>query len=265
MITKKEGNKMYISGTIKDRAIAYYKPNIIDFHSEGIETSKVTMSYKGELTLKRKTGLERRLIQRQEELIEKEINKTQALSNLKYPEINKEVLNTLKLIFRTDRQFSFALFEYFYRLVILSSTKEELLNRITSLKELIDNLEKDTTQIDLELLIYLFLKEKQDISLSQAKEQKLHIIESEILSDKLEEIITFGEFISPKRVPIIANTLSTDLEASLLVAPLYFAIPSEQNASNFLYYCKNRELTKQQVKSNSTPLRIPTNLQKLIR
>lgn len=260
---------MYISGSIKKKTIEFYKPNIISFGENELMTDKIVLTYDGELlVLPWNITLEKKLIAKQESLISQGIDKTLFVSNKKFTNINAKIKQTLQKIERTDRRYTFILFECFYNLIILSLNKEELMIRVEEFENFINWLEtEEINQIDLDILISLFLNKKEydQESLKIAKEKKFQIIEEEILTESLNKIITFGEFISPNRVPKVANTLATDIESSKLVLPIYFAIPNELDANKFLNLCRTPDLDETLVKKNATRLRIPSNIQNLIR
>lgn len=260
---------MYISGSIKKKTVEFYKPSIISFSDQEFMTNKTILNYDGELlVLPWDKPIEQKLIKKQEDLIMSGIEKTLFVSTKKFNNVSLEITRILQKIKATERKYSFALFECLYKLVILANTKDELILRLQEFEIFINWLDTEKiNQIDLELLISLFLKkEKYDKeTLKQAKEQKFYIIEEEILSEALYKIIIFGEFTSPSRVSKVASTLCQDIEYSKLVLPIYFAIPSELDANNFLKLCRTPDLDEEQVKRNARLLRIPNNLQNLIR
>lgn len=259
---------MYVSGTLKKKTIEFYKPTITYFDKEGIAIKDGSFNYDGELLMPPwEKSIEIKLIKRQEEHIQKGIDKTRFLTNMKYPKLISEINRILKIIKETDRKYSFALFETFYKIILASESKQDCLIRIKGFEIFLNWLEKEEiNQIELELLIKLFLERKNydKESLQRQKEETFHIKEDEILSESIHEIITFGEFLSPSRVPKIANSLN-DIELSKLVLPIYFAISKEKDANDFLKMCRIAELDQEQVKRNATRMRIPSNIQNLIR
>lgn len=259
---------MYVSGTLKKKTSEFYKPTITLFDEEGIAIKIGSFNYDGELLMTPwEKSSEIKLIKRQEEHIQKGIDKTRFLTNMKYPKLKSEINRMLKIIKETDRKYSFALFEAFYELILASESKQDCLIRIKDFKIFLNWLEnQEINQIELELLIKLFLERKNydKESLQRKKEETFHIKEEELLSESLNEIITFGEFLSPNRVPKIASSLN-DIESSKLVLPIYFAISSDLDALKFLKMCRIPDLDEEQVKRNATRMRIPKNIQNLIR
>lgn len=260
---------MYISGTLKKKTVEFYKPSINNFSDQEFMTDKIILNYDGELlVLPWDKPIEQKLIKKQEALIESGIEKTIFVSTKKFNNIKLEITRILQKVKTTERKYSFALFECLYKIIISADTKDELILKLQEFEIFINWLDtQEINQIDLEVLISLFLKRgKYDQeTLKKAKEQKFHVIEEEILSEDLYKTIIFGEFVSPSRVSKVASTLHQDIEYSKLVLPIYFAIPNELEANQFLKLCRTPDLDEEQVKKNARLLRIPTNLQNLIR
>ena len=113
---------MYVSGKLKDKTINFYKSTITNFDSEGIEAIEANISYDGELILPPwDKGKELKLERKQEEIINRGIEKTKNLAHQKYFSLKYEVDKMITMICSTPRKYSFALFECYYQ-VILSST-----------------------------------------------------------------------------------------------------------------------------------------------
>lgn len=260
---------MYVSGTLKNKVIDFYKPSITAYSEEGLMTDKIVFGYDGEiLTPPWDQALEKKLSKREEALIEQGIEKTLFITSKKFPSIHFDVKRMLLNLKNIDRKYAYALFECLYEMIISINTKDELAHRLQTFSSFINNLDEiSQNQIDLDILISLFLQGKDcNIeNLKLAKEQKFHVIEEEILSEDLYKTIIFGEFVSPTRVSKVASTLNQDIEYSKLVLPIYFAIPNELEANQFLKLCRTPDLDEEQVKKNARLLRIPTNLQNLIR
>lgn len=260
---------MYVSGTLKKKTVEFYKPSITNFSDQEFMTDKIILNYDGELlVLPWDKPIEQKLIKKQEDLISNGIEKTLFVSSRKFNNVKLEITRILQKVKTTERKYSFALFECLYQLIISADTKDELILRLQEFETFINWLDtQEINQIDLEVLMSLFLKkDKYDQeSLKKAKEQKFHIIEEEILSEDLYKIILFGEFTSPTRIPKIASALHQDIEYSKLVLPIYFAIPNELDANQFLKLCRIPDLDSEKVKKNARLLRIPANLQNLIR
>ena len=259
---------MYVSGTLKDKAITFYKPKIMNFSENEFMTNKILFSYDGEIiSLPWDKDKITKLAKRQELLIQKFMENILVLASKKYPSLKTEIQKMFQIIIKTPRKFTYGLFECLYE-TIISSNKDELLKRLTKLELLINYLEEENiNQIDFDIIRTLFLKQKDydKTSLFEEKVKKFHIIDEEIPTNTLRTIITFGEFISPKRVPKIASTLNQDIKYSNMVLPIYFAIPNELDANKFLMLCKNSSLDEEQIKKNATRLRIPENITNLIR
>lgn len=269
MIMKKGKNNMYISGSLKDKTINFYKAKINSFDDQGINTPQMNIEYDGKLIFPPwEQPLEQKLKARQEKLITQGQEKAAVFSKMKYSSLKSEINKTLALILSTNRKHTFALLECFYKLLITSDHISEMKNRLDEFHDLINYLEEEHfNQIEINLLLKLFLTKKSwdHAMLTQAKETEFHIKEDEILSESLEEIITFGEFTSPTRVPKIANTIASDIEYSKMILPLYFSIPDELTANKFLTLCRKQNLDREQIKRNASKLNIPENLQNLIR
>ena len=80
---------MYVSGTLKNKVIDFYKPSITAFSEEGLMTDKIVFGYDGEiLTPPWDQALEKKLIKREEALIEQGIEKTLFITSKKFPSIS---------------------------------------------------------------------------------------------------------------------------------------------------------------------------------
>ena len=259
---------MYISGKLKDKTINFYKPTITNFDSEGIDAIEANISYNGELILPPwNESIESKLKRKQEELINRGIEKTKELANKKYFSLKYEIDKTITIICATPRKYSFALFECYYQVILSSTSITNLVLRTREFKKFLESITNENiNQIDLEIKIALFLNRQayNQEETNRAKDAKFNIDHEEILSSSLEEIVTFGEFASPNRVRKIASNL-TDIEASKLVLPIYFAIPDEVRANKFLALCRTPDLDEGHIKRSLKKLELPSNYQNLIR
>lgn len=268
MIMKKGKNNMYVSGSLKDKTINFYKAKINSFDEQGINTSHMSIEYDGHLIFPPwEQTLEQKLKIRQEKLISTEQEKTVLFSKMKYSFLKREINKILAMILSTNRKHTYALLECFYKLIMTSDHTSEIKNRLDELRDLISYIEaEEFNQIEIDLLLKLFLSKKEwnHTMLTQAKEETFHIKEDEILSESLTNLITFGEFASPTRVPKIANTLASDIEYSKMILPLYFAIPDEVTANKFLTLCRKPDLDIEQIKRNASKLNIPESVNKFV-
>lgn len=259
---------MYISGILKDKTINFYKPTITNFDHEGFDAIEANISYDGELILPPwNKDKEIALEHKQEELINRGIEKTKALTSQKYFSLKYEVDKTIMMIYATPRKYSFALFECYYQIILSSTSITNLILRSKEFKKLLESIvNENINQIDLDIKIALFLNHHSfdQRETHRAKDIKFNINHHDIPSSSLEEIITFGEYVSPNRVPKIANNL-TDIEASKLVLPIYFAISDEKQANKFLALCRTPELDEEYIKRSLKKLKLPNNYQNLIR
>ena len=260
---------MYVSGELKEKTINFFKKDIINFDIEEIKTTRLNISYHGEITSPPwENNYVAKLKKRQEELITAKEENIKLFVKLKFPLINLEIHRLLLTILQTSRKYTFSLLECFYQLIMNANSIDALMEKLKEFAKLIYYIDsKEYDQIDLPIVLELFLKEKDysEDSLRKRKSEKFHLNEDEILTESLREIATFGEFASPNRVPKIANTLMKEMETSQLIAPIYFAIPDELTANKFLKLCRNPQIEEEQIKKNATLLRIPNNLQNLIR
>ena len=256
---------MYVSGKLKDKTIEFYKPRITEITEGGFLANKAFIGYDGSLIDKSK---ELKLIPKQEYYLKKENDKTNFLITKNFREIRTETNKIIKKIMDTNRKFTYALFECFYELVLSSKNTDELLSKYLEFLDFIDYVElENPNQIDLDILIklYLYSTSYDRKTLNQAKLKKFCLKSEDIPTSSLEKIITFGEFVSPTRVAKVASTLKEDIERSNLILPTYFAIPDEATANKFLNSCRNEFLDEEQIKKNAARLRIPNNIQNLIR
>ena len=260
---------MYVSGELKEKTIEFLKKNMINFDKEGISTEKLYMSYYGEIRVPPwENNYLTKLKKRQEDLIATKEEDIKFLTDLKFPLIHIEICRLLQIIFQTSRKYTFSLLECFYYLIMNASNANNLMKKLKEFNNFISYIDtQNYNQIELTILFELFLREKEytESSLRESKIEKFHIREDEIATESLREIVTFGEFASPSRVPKIATTINEEIDTSSLVAPIFFAIPDDQIANKFLKLCRTPNLDEEQVKKNATLLRIPNNLQNLIR
>lgn len=265
---------MYVSGSLKDKTVNFYKDKMIDFDEYSFNTSEVLLSYDGCLSfVPWESKKSDKLSKNQELYINKLIENIKLLNyynckcgtyNIAMQSMYKKVL---EYIMKTNRKITYALLECFYKLIV---SQEGIVNQIRRFYILIDYLNQniDTlTQVNLDVIIELFLNKfsytKDDIY--AFKKDKFKIDERDIIDEEIYKLVLLGQFIAPNRLPVIANSLYSYNEFTKYVVPIYLTIKNDKDANQFLYSCKNPNLSFEQIEKNATLCRTPNNLINMVR
>jgi len=261
---------MYLSGTLKTKAINFYKEQMTSFGTDYFVSQDLTIMIDGSISSLPfdKTSTVDKLKSKQEFYIAKGIKNMENLANAKNYNIsllNKEI----NALFYAPRTYAFALFECLYKLIKNAKSKNDLESKLKSFQVFrmyVDSIE-NISQVELDILIELFLSGtsymKEDIAIRE--ETKFKISDTEHLSYETQEIISLGKFIAPNRVPIIARTLQSNNEMTRYVAPIYFAIRNEENARRFLNYCSQENYDNPiHITNCAKACGVPENLRKMV-
>lgn len=264
---------MYVSGTLKNKTINFYKEKMTSFDTSGIYTSDNSLTYEGELTfVPWASEIEKKLINKQNIYISK---LKENISNVLYIKFSNKRCGTqyfyydsivkkiLKKIDETNPKLIFALLECLYAL-IKNTDNDNLNEKLNEFQNLIDYLNNNAeilNQTDIDIICTRFLNNQgYDLdSLLKYKIRTFRINEKELTDSTVYELYRLGEFIAPTRLATISKELLYE-ELSRVIAPIYFAIKDERLAKQFLNSCKQSNLTSEQIIKNATRMRIPSNL-----
>lgn len=258
---------MYVSGTLKDKAIDFYREKMVSFDNEQFQTEDASFSYDGQLVLSNKEKYEK-LIERQEMLIDKKIERIREFNIPGHLGLLLCVI--LETIRSTPRNYTYALLDCLSNLILscsYSSSLETCLYRFQNFISYLMNLTTPITQVELDLIVSLFLNDSYYSScfVQREGEKKFHLGSVDSLSMEAQELIQLGEFVAPNRVSVIAQDLQNENEFSHYVAPIYFALRNEKQASFFLHLCRDSSLDDRNIEKNARLARVPNNLIQMVR
>lgn len=255
---------MQISGSLKRKAVDFYRENI-DFYSDKyFKTDNITFFYDGIL----RSNSDKALRDRQEALILNGIENT--LKKAYTRDINSAlVAKELELIQNTPRNMSYALFECFYKLVVTATASDDFklkVYRFAKFREYLCSLDH-FTQWELDIMINLFLR---DLSFKfnslKSEEERLFGISSDIYDLSVEYLINFGKFIAPYRVHNIAKDIERNIPCMDYVATIYFALKSDDQAELFKKWCMTEShLDFDKIMGKAELCKIPEPLVKLVK
>ncbi|MBE6154943.1 MAG: hypothetical protein E7163_05195 [Firmicutes bacterium] len=255
---------MYISGSLKDKTVKFYKEKMISYNDFGFNTDEVSMGYDGSLNYTPwNNNKQQTLENKQKKYINEGIVNTLNLLKQKYL-YKEEVLNLITIINNSHNSVKYILFECLYKLILSVNTNYQLKHEIKRFRLLLEYLNtfNNIYQVNLDIIIKLFLNNqpytKNDIY--EAKKEKFKIDERDITDTETYNLMLLGEFIAPNRVPIIANTLLSNNEFGKYVLPIYFGINDDKMATKFLQSSRNSDIDLEQIEKNAILQRIPSNL-----
>ena len=242
-------NNMYVSGSLKNKTINFYKENMNDFSYNSFSTPDVLLNYDGNLIFSPwRNYISITLQNKQKKYIEEGIKKTKKLIVQKeLSNLRKDIIDVIDTLRCTNQKYAY-----------------ELSLKIIDFKDLIEYLNnlESLNQIDLDIIIQLFINNKTYTKddIFDAKAHKFKIDERDITDSLLYEITLLGEFIAPHRVKYIAKYLYKYNEFSKYVLPTYFAIKDDKQAQSFLNNCRTSNLDFDQIEKNAILNHVPTNL-----
>lgn len=244
---------MKMSGSFKNFFITRQKQNLWEYDSTAIFLGEYSLTYDGELvtTPWNEENLQKILSYQRKKINAGITNTRNMISEKSY---KKELRELVNLIAKTEENIEYALFETFYSFVMHAHYKElpPFINKFHQLITDLNNYEY-LSQIDLDIILTLF-KQGLDYSSEDIRKHKKSFfkIEEDELDINERNLLYLGEFIAPKRVPIISSTLQSDFELSQKILPIYFTIPEETKATSFLQSCQTPDLTDDKIIKNAT-------------
>lgn len=263
-------DELYVSGSIFKKSVQFYREKILNFNEDGISLDWGLFDSRGCLAfLPWEDNLKQQLIKRQNKIIYDKADNIKFLIKQNNLQIfNQLIRETLNMIMKTKRYLTCALLEAFNQLLCKTDNKAQLLIRVTEFQKFIGQLESldDLSQNDLDCLIYLFLNNRpfDKESLLEFK-QKTFNIRYENLERLLKSTVKLGEMIAPERIGKIATYLTNMPTEASLVAPIYFALKSEEIADNWLNLNMEPDIDLEKIEKNARVLRIPNNLINIVR
>jgi len=262
---------MYVSGTLKNRTVDFYKSKMFDFDDKAFYTDDISVSYDGAIIIPPWDSKKlETLNNKQNKYIKNGIERIHLLiMEKRILNIEKEVLKIIDLINNTNRNISFKLFEAFYKILNLARSYKFVLYNINRFHILIDHLNKldNIKQVDLDIIIDLFLRNLSydEENIVRAKIDKFKIDERDIDDTFIYKLVLLGEFIAPDRLSIVSSTLTSYNEFTKYVVPIYFSIKDDRQAELFLRYCRTYDLNFEQIEKNALRCRVPNNLINMVR
>ena len=276
--------ELYLSGSLKNKAINFYRDRITNFDNESVTFPKGQLFYDGALVLDNKSQLEILSLREEKQilnyahLIDQKIKQNYAdkTINVNHKDfyITDIVLKMIKIILNTNRKFTFILIEQFYNIINNSITlkldiKDILDQYAKLLKCFINN--NDLNQIEITLIMDLFLKnyefnEYPSINLRDEKKKAFLIDENDEAFNDIKDIILLGEFIAPQRLKTVATDLKSHNPLTNIIAPIYFLIKDPNQAANFLSSCQKENLTTddlEAITAKSKELHLALNIKNL--
>lgn len=226
---------MQISGSLKRKAIDFYREDTDYYSDKYFKTDNITFFYDGLL----RSNNDKALRDRQEALILNGMENT--LKKACTMDINSAlVAKELELIQNTPRNMSYALFECFYKLVVTASTSDDFklkVYKFAKFREYLCSLDS-FTQWELDIMINLFLRNLSYKPNSlKSEEERLFGISNDNCDKSLEYLINFGKFIAPHRVHNIAKDVERSIFCIDYIATIYFALKSDDQAELFRKWC----------------------------
>lgn len=256
-------NELYLSGSLKNKTINYYREHIASFDHESISFPKGKLYYDGSLVLDNKKQLEILFLREEKQILnyahlihekakQNYLDKTFTI-NYKDFYITDIIDKIIKILLTTNRKFTFVLFECLLNIINnsnLKNIKDNLDQYAKLLKCFINN--EDLNQIEITLIMDLFLNnykfnEYPRINLQEEKQKAFLIDENDEAFNDIKDIILLGEFIAPKRLKSISNDLKNKMPFTNLIAPLYFLIENPNQAASFLNSCRKDNLTIEEI------------------
>jgi len=255
---------MYVSGSLKDKTINFYKEKMHSYDDFGFITDEASIGYDGSLNFTPwNYNKHQKLENKQKKYINDGIIKILNLLKEKYL-FKEEVLNLITIINNSHDCVKYMLFERLYKLILSVNTNYQLKQEVKRFRLLIEYLNtcNKINQIDLDIIINLFLNNqafsKDDVY--EVKKEMFKIEERDITDIETYNLVLLGEFIAPNRVPLVASTLLSNNEFSKYILPIYFSINDDKLAAKFLLSTKSSDISLEQIEKNALLQRIPSNL-----
>lgn len=266
---------MYVSGSLKKQSIDFYKSKMTGYHRECIITPDVTFYTSGELIFTSWTNHHEATLESHKEekiaKIEQDIILLPFLKSQKcgtsvslYQPALKEAIADIHSL---GKQNDYILLECLKNITVNTSL-DHLRAELLRFQQLLAYVRRnELTSLELEILIYFYLKKK-DYNPKLIKEEiirRFQVNEEFIQDDEIKDLYYLGRFIAPQRLPIVAKTLLSGNPLSRNILPIYFAIRSDKQAQYFLQSCLKEDLNRDQIEKNATLCRVPNNLIEMVR
>lgn len=246
--------ELYLSGSLKNKTINYYREQTTKFDNESITFPKGQLYYDGALILQNQQQLEILALREEKQLLnyahsilqqtsQKYANKTININNKDFF-ITDTINKIIKIILNTNRKFTYILLE---TLANILNTNINLKDNLEQYAKLIKyfNAYEDLNQIDITLITNLFLQDyefNENMNLQEEKKKEFLIDENDEAFNDIKDIILLGEFIAPQRLKTVANDLKSHNPLTNIIAPIYFLIKDPNQATNFLSSCQTSDL-----------------------
>lgn len=270
---------MYISGSLNNKTINFYREKMTSYDSDAIYTKENSLSYDGELFFTPwNNKKEQELIRRQNLYISKLRENILSLLSTKYFNARcgtdyyiylNTVKNILNEINNSSPKLNVALFECLYTLIKDTNNNylHSKLNKFLNLIDYLNNNESQLNQREIDIILKLFLNQQNYLleNVLRYKIRYFKIDEKRITDSTVYEIYRLGEYIAPNRLPTVASSLLEYNEFTKYIVPIYFSLKDDRQAANFLASCKNPDLDLDTIEKNAKLCRVPDNLINIVR
>lgn len=262
---------MFVSGSLKDKTVNFYKSGIQGYSLDGIDTEKCFIYYNGELVFSPWDDSERKLSLNQNKHLDKVGEDVIGLfphnekCGTNYVFYTTEIKKLIALIKKTDRRISFALMQALYTNILHSRDVLRTINDFYDLVEYLNNVVQFLKQPDIDAILNLFTSGKSynEEDVLSYKLKRYGTNEKIIDSSSALELFKYGEFLTPNRLAKVGRML--DSEYSEYVLPIYFSIKENDKAEKFLSLCRTYDLDRDLVEENANKLNVPENIISLIK
>ena len=258
---------MYVSGTLKDKTVEFYKEHITSYDYEGITTDFGGLSFNGELMfVPWENDKEKKLISHEErhlDLLSKDILKLfshNGRCGTEYIYYTSEVNKVINRLKSGSRKYSYALMQVLLREI---KNSRDVIGTIRDFNKLVDYVEatyENQSQPDIDAILNLYsmgYNYKED-SVYNYKLKKYGINEKKIDDGRVLSLFYLGEFLSPNRLARIGMNINNPLNDKVL--PIYFSIKDNRIAEAFIRSCRTNELDTDMIIKNASDLKVKENI-----
>ena len=263
---------MYVSGTLKNKTIDFYREKVTSFDSSGIDTSEVYFSYNGELVFAPwDDDKEMKLISHEENhmnMLDEKIHNILSNKNkcgTDYVYFDSEIKKLISAIRSYDRRISFTLMETLYNCFNISNDRILTLTEFSKLLAYLRGryLEFDQPRIDAIMYLFSVGHNYSEKSVNEFIIRRFGVDKNKLDTKESYNLYKLGEFVSPNRLVKVAKSIEN--EHSKYVLPIYFLIKDDRKAERFLLSCRNPYLDRDMAIKNAEELDVNENVISLVK